>query len=80
MTPQEILSELRSVLDDLAPGVKLDEAHLDTRLSEVGYDSLDLANFLLAIDEKYGVKISDDEAVELGTLRGYSRHIAEKTA
>jgi acyl carrier protein len=48
----------------------------DTRLNEMGLDSLDVINFLFSVEEKTGVKIPD-EALDsenlrtLGAIAGY---------
>ena len=40
-----------------------------TSLLDAGLDSLDIANLLLLIEEKYKVKIPDEEALEMDSLQ-----------
>lgn len=45
---------------------------------EAGVDSLDMANILLLIEEKYGLKISDEEARTLRTVEAIATFLAAK--
>lgn len=40
----------------------------DTSLREAGMDSLDMFNILLALEEKFGVKIADEEIGKLNSV------------
>jgi acyl carrier protein len=64
VTQQDILS----VIDK--SGVIIDVAKIKggTNLKEVGVDSMDMMNLLLAIEEKYGIQISDEDADQMTTV------------
>ena len=40
----------------------------DAPLTDAGLDSLDVSNFLLMVEEKYGIQISNEEIETLNTL------------
>ena len=63
-------SEVREIL--LGAGVEeniLRKLKSRSSLLDAGVDSLDIANLLLAIEERCGVKIPDEEALDLDSLR-----------
>jgi len=47
-------------------------------LSEQGFDSIDYPAFALAVEERYGVRISDAEALRLKTLADFEHCIKAK--
>jgi acyl carrier protein len=49
----------------------------DTKLNEMGLDSLDVINFLFSVEEKTGVKIPDEalDAEDLRTLGAIAGYI-----
>jgi len=44
-------------------------------LVDAGVDSLDFANVLLTIEERYGVKIPDEQALEINSLRALAEYV-----
>jgi acyl carrier protein len=44
-------------------------------LSIQGVDSLDFPAFAVAVEERYGVKISDSDSLRLKTLNDYIAHL-----
>lgn len=57
------------ILRDLPP---------DASLIDAGVDSLDFANVLLAIEERFGVKIPDEDALEIDSLRKLAGYVAAR--
>ena len=55
---------------DIVAGVDPAEA-----LSLQGVDSLDCPAFALAVEERYGVKISDADSLKLKTLNDFANYI-----
>ena len=57
---------------------------LTTTFEEMGLDSLAIVDMQLAIQQKYGIQIADDETVHIKTLGGTidftNRRISEKEA
>lgn len=52
----------------------------DALLRENGVDSLDMANILLSIEEKYGVKIPDEDIEKLDTINAIALYLSNKQA
>ncbi len=52
----------------------------DALLRENGVDSLDMANILLSIEEKYGVKIPDEDIEKLDTINAIVHYLSNKQA
>ncbi len=50
----------------------------DRLLIEQGFDSVDYPAFALAVEERYGVAISDTEALRLKTLADFERCLNAK--
>ncbi len=50
----------------------------DTSLTEAGVDSLDMANILLGIEEKYEVKIPDEDMDQLDSIDAIVKYLASK--
>lgn len=53
-------------------GVKdevMNEVGYTTSLLDSGVDSLDIANLLLSLEEQYDIKIPDEEAMQLDSLK-----------
>lgn len=64
VTPEEIVAVIKDV------GVTADVSKIkgDTPLSGAGIDSLEMMNVFLGIEEKYGVKIPDEDISVLRTV------------
>lgn len=60
--------ELLQIIKDSVPTIDLSKITLDTPLMDTGMDSLDQATMLLAIQERYDVKIVDEEVDELSSV------------
>jgi acyl carrier protein len=71
--PEELATRVLTLVAasrDLAP----DEVHLDDTLQSLGFDSLDGLDLFFDIEEAFDVKIPDDVARQIVTVR----HIAER--
>ena len=51
----------------------------DSRLSDHGMDSMDKMNLLLSIEQKYRIKISDEEAKILDSVDSIATFISART-
>lgn len=61
-----------TVRDTLAEQFEIDpsEITMDTNLiDDIGADSLDVVELIMALEDSYGISISDDEAANLLTVR-----------
>ena len=61
-----------TVRDTLAEQFEIDpsEITMDTNLiDDIGADSLDVVELIMSLEDNYGIRISDDDAVNLVTVR-----------
>lgn len=77
MTEQEIIEKTNRVFEDsfeIEPERLIPEAHI---FSDLGLDSLDIVDLIVALQNSFGVKIRTDEKVrEIRTLADVYRFIA----
>ena len=77
MTDQEILAELAAILNELddipADKVTPDKSFVD----DLDVDSLSMVEVAMAAEEKFGVKIPDDELPKLKTVGDAVKYIEQ---
>ncbi len=49
-------------------------------LDDLGADSLDVVELIMAIEEEYGIEIPDDDAEKLQTVQDAINYVEERTA
>jgi len=65
---QEILSGLADIVNEVA-GVPVDSVQLDKSFTDdLDIDSLSMVEVVVAAEEKFGVKIPDDDVKDLRTV------------
>lgn len=72
---------LERIMDLLAKQLRIDVNTLspDTNIIEdLGADSLDVVEMLMAIEENFGITVSDEEAITLKTLSDVADFIEKK--
>lgn len=72
---------LEKIMDLLAKQLRIDVNTLspDTNIVEdLGADSLDIVEMLMAIEENFGITVSDEEAVTLKTIADVADFIEKK--
>lgn len=62
------IGDVLSVVKESVPAGTPEVEDYDRKLSEYGIDSLDTANILLALEDKYGVKVTDEDIDSMGTI------------
>lgn len=68
MTREEIFEQVKAILVDTL-SVDGDKVTLDARFQEdLETDSLDLVELVMTMEEKFGIKITDEEAAEIKTV------------
>ena len=68
MTREEVFEQVRTILVDTL-SVDEDKVTIAARFQEdLETDSLDLVELVMTMEEKFGVKISDEEAAEIKTV------------
>jgi len=64
----EVESKVREIISEQL-GVSADEVTPDASfIEDLGADSLDIVELVMALEEEYGMEISDDEAQKLTTV------------
>ena len=60
--------DILQLIKNAGVSTDIDNIKYETSLQEAGFDSLDKVNLLFEVEEKYDVKISDDEVTELDSI------------
>jgi acyl carrier protein len=80
MSEQELLDALREVLVDK---LKVDGTKVQPQASlydELGLDSIDLMTAVMAMEERFGIEISDNELEQVSTVGDAVRLLGQKVA
>ncbi len=79
-TEQEILSGLAEIVNEVA-GVPAADVQLDKSfIDDLDIDSLSMVEVVVAAEEKFGVKIPDDDVKDLSTVGDAVRYIQKAGA
>ena len=72
----------RQIVDEILKSVREEAVGLDATktLKEQGFDSLDMYSVLLGIEERFHVKVRDEDAVKLSTIQNILDYVAAKQA
>lgn len=70
-TADTIAGIARDICNPAAP----DLSDYDRTLLSAGLDSLDYAGLLMALEDKYGIKFSDDDMEDLNTINKLAQRI-----
>jgi len=74
----ENFDKLKKILVDVL-GVEKDNIELKSKFVEdLGADSLDLVELIMAFEDKFGIEISDEEAEKMVTVKDVLDYIASK--
>ena len=77
---QEILSGLAEIVNEVA-GVPVDSVQMDKAFTDdLDIDSLSMVEVVVAAEEKFGVKIPDDDVKDLRTVGDAVTYIAQAGA
>lgn len=68
---EEVINIIKNQLD-VSPEAIVPEAYL---LEDLGADSLDITELIMAIEEHFNINISDDEAQNIHTVQDIINHI-----
>jgi len=70
--------EIMGIINDAGVAADVSQVKNDTSLTEAGVDSLDMANVLLGIEEKYDIKIPDDDMDKLDSVDAIVAYMGAK--
>jgi acyl carrier protein len=80
MTRDQIFAEIKEFLLDALPLTE-ERITMEARFQEdLEADSLDLVELIMTLEEKYGIKITDEEAAEIKTVGDAVDFVAARTA
>ena len=78
MTPQEIEKKVKEIIVEQL-GVNPDQVTAEASfLEDLGADSLDTVELIMAFEEEFGVEISDDEAEKIRKVRDAVEYIDKR--
>jgi len=79
MTTDEIRDTVLRMLGEIAP--EADPAQIKANVDfrdQLDLDSMDVLNFVIAVDQELGVDIPETDYPRLGTLDGFVAYLAER--
>ena len=78
MTPEELSSKIKSVVVDKL-GVKEEQVTDDSNFADdLGADSLDLVELVMALEDEFDIEIPDEDAEKLKTMKLVREYIQAK--
>jgi acyl carrier protein len=81
MTNEEITTTVLRMLGEIAPEVDLAGVKPDVDFREqLDLDSMDLLNFVIAVDQELGVDIPESDYPRLGSLDAFVTYLSERLA
>ena len=76
----DTLEQVKAVVADKL-GAEVDEITEETRFQEdLEADSLDLVELIMALEDEYGIQISDEEAQEIRSIKDAVAYIEQQTS
>lgn len=72
------VEEIKEIIAQAGVNVNADGIETGLSLSDQGVDSLDLANILLLIEEKYSIKIPSEDMSKVQNIDAIVQYMAEK--
>ena len=80
LTHNEVLEGIREIVFEVA-GVSQDEIEMDKNFTDdLDVDSLSMVEVVVAAEERFGVKIPDDQVAELATVGDAVNFIVKASA
>jgi acyl carrier protein len=78
MTSDEVFERVKIIVADKL-GIEEDEISLNSELVEdLGADSLDLVDLVMAFEDEFGTKVEDEEIESINTVEDIVKYIKKK--
>jgi acyl carrier protein len=77
MTPDEIHAKLQTILNATA-GIDRESITPESTLNELGIDSLDEVEIVMACEDEFGIDITDEQVRKIRTVGDIGRCIARQ--
>ena len=75
MSKEEIFNKVRDIVVEQL-GVEADEINIDsTFIDDLGADSLDIVELIMAFEEEFGIEIPDEAAEKIKTVQDVVTYI-----
>jgi acyl carrier protein len=76
MTPEEIKQKLLQQLKGIAPDTEPEQLQPDDNIRQtLGIDSFDYLQFMVALDEQFGIQTPEEDYGKIQTLRELTEYI-----
>lgn len=76
---EQIFDKVKEIIVDQL-GVEEDEVTLEAAfIDDLGADSLDIVELIMALEEEFGLEIPDDEAEKIATVNDAVEYIRENS-
>jgi acyl carrier protein len=72
-------ADVVTIIKEVSSSVRVGDTDHGKPLKEIGVDSLDLSGILLEIEEKFSIKIPDQDIARLETIDMIVEYLREKT-
>jgi acyl carrier protein len=77
-TPEEISERVKSIIVEQL-GVSLEEVNPQASfIEDLGADSLDIVELIMALEEEYDMEIPDEDAEKIQTVEDVTKYIQAK--
>lgn len=78
MSKEEIFNKVRDIVVEQL-GVEADEVNIDsTFIDDLGADSLDIVELIMAFEEEFGIEIPDEAAEKIKTVSNVVDYIYQE--
>ncbi len=76
MTPEEIKQKLLQQLKGIAPDTEPEQLQPDDNIRQtLGIDSFDYLQFIVALDEQFGIQTPEEDYGKIQTLRELTEYV-----